>query len=361
MVDRIVIDGSHGEGGGQILRTALALAAVTGRPIRVERIRAGRRNPGLAAQHLTAVRAAARLCDARLIGDQLGSETLDFEPGGTARSGHYLFDVAEAREGGSAGAATLVLQTVLPPLALAERDSTVTVSGGTHVPWSPPFDYARDVWLPALARFGVDAKLDLQSWGWYPAGQGEIRARVRASGRRERRLRSVVWRERGGLKQVRGRAVAAGLPAHIPQRMRDRACVLLARAGIDGAIEAQQVEAASPGAGIFLTAAYAGGNAGFSALGQRGKLAEAVAEEAVRALLANRDAGAVCDVHLGDQVVVPAALATGVSEFSVERASRHLTTNTWVVERFGLAKVDIESSDDGVGVVTISPRQFNLR
>jgi len=174
----LAIDGSHGEGGGQIVRSALALAAHLEREVVIDGIRAGRPQPGLAAQHLTAVRAAAAICDAALEGDSLGSRRLRFAPGGAVRAGDYAFDVGRARAGGSAGAATLVLSTVLVPLALAPGASTVSIRGGTHVPWSPSFDYACDVWLPSLRRLGVRAELELVASGWYPAGGGEIRARI---------------------------------------------------------------------------------------------------------------------------------------------------------------------------------------
>ncbi|GAB4532356.1 MAG: RNA 3'-terminal phosphate cyclase [Anaerolineae bacterium] len=342
----LVIDGSYGEGGGQILRTALALAAIAGKAVRFEKIRAGRKNPGLAAQHLTVVRAIATLCNAQVSGDEPGSQTLIFRPGGPVQAGDYVFDVAEAREGGSAGAATLVLQAILLPLSLAglqrsqgqKRDSTVTIRGGTHVAWSPPFDYVQDVWLPALSRLGVDATLELNRWGWYPVGQGEIQATIRGL---QSNLSPLTLVERGALLRVRGRAVAANLPSHIPQRMATRAQSLLKSAGIEARVDPLRVRAACAGAGIFLTAEYETVRAGFSALGARGKASEVVAEEAVAALLAHRDSGAVLDQHLADQLVLPLALAGGVSSFSVERVSRHLTTNIWVVEQFGLARASV--------------------
>ena len=337
--DVLTIDGSHGEGGGQILRTALALAAITGRAIRFEKVRAGRKNPGLAAQHLTGVRAIAAICDAHVSGDELGSQSLTFAPGGPPQAGDYVFDVAEAREGGSAGATTLVLHSILLPLAVSDGDSTVTIRGGTHVAWSPPFDYARDVWLPALSQMGVSATSELEQWGWYPVGQGEIRVTVnRLSGD----LTPLTRVERGPLSRVWGRAVAANLPSHIPQRMATRANSLLKGAGVEGRVEPLRVRAACPGAGIFLTAEYEGIRAGFSALGAKGKPSEVVAEEAVAALLAHRDSGAALDQYLADQMVLPLALAAGASSFTAERISRHLTTSAWVVEQFDLARISIE-------------------
>lgn len=349
------IDGSYGEGGGQILRTALALAAITGRAIRIEKIRARRKNPGLAAQHLTAVRAIAAVCQAQVTGDELGSQTLTFVPGGLPQPGDYVFDVAEAREGGSAGATTLVLQTILLPLILASGDSTVVIRGGTHVAWSPPFDYACHVWLPVLARMGLEATLDLMRWGWYPVGQGQVRATIQGLGS-DLKLSPLTLVERGELRRVSGRAVAANLPAHIPQRMADRARSLLAATGVKAHIEPLRVRAACAGAGIFLTAEYEHVRAGFNALGTKGKPSEVVAEEAVTALLAHRDSGAALDEHLADQLVLPLALAGGESSFTVEQVSRHLTTNAWVVEQFGLARVSVEARHVSLQPLIHNPR-----
>ncbi len=168
----IEIDGSYGEGGGQVLRTSLSLAAITGEPIRIAGIRAGRKKPGLAAQHLTAVRAAATICRGQLQGDALGSTMLEFIPGGAVQAGTYSFDVTEAQQGGSAGAITLVLQTILLPLALAQGDSQITLRGGTHVIFSPTMTYIEQVYLPMLRRMGITAQVKLGAWGWYPRGGG---------------------------------------------------------------------------------------------------------------------------------------------------------------------------------------------
>ncbi len=356
MTAPIVIDGSHGEGGGQIVRTSLALSAITGLAVRLEKIRAGRRKPGLAAQHLTGARAVARVCGARLEGDALGSQTLSFTPGGPPRAGNYSFDVAAHRRGGSAGATSLVLQTVLLPLALAPGDSTVTIRGGTHVAWSPPFDYLRDVWLPALESMSVQAELELGRWGWYPQGQGEIRARIRGLG--HSRLRPLELRDRGELRRISGRSVASRLPDHIPRRMVDHATALLDAEGMWSRLEPMIARAACPGTGLFLTASYVRARAGFSALGRRGIPAEEVAAGAVAALRDHHRSGAAVDQHLADQLIVPACLAEGPSTFTVSRITAHLVTNAWTVEQLGLAEVTIEESDDGtVGVVTVVPQQ----
>lgn len=354
--DRLVIDGGHGEGGGQIVRSALTLSAITGRPIRIERIRAGRPKPGLAAQHLTAVRAVAALCDADVAGDAVGATALDFAPGASVAAGDYAFDVGAARPGGSAGATTLVLQAVLLPLALVAGKSCATIRGGTHMAWSPPFDYLREVWLPALAQIGVRAQLELHASGWFPIGRGEIGVRVEGLGPDGRAgLRPLSLRERGRLRGVAGRALAANLPKHVAERMAARANEILAGQGIGAAIAAETVRAACAGAGIFLTADYEHVRCGFNALGERGIPAERVAEAAVAGLLAHRDSGAALDLHLADQILLPLALAPGRSVFTAERITRHLETNAWVIERFGLARVALEPGPGTTGMVTLRP------
>lgn len=356
MTPPLVIDGSQGEGGGQILRTALSLAAIEGRAIRIENIRAGRPKPGLAAQHVTCVRAVAGLCRAEVAGDEIGARRLDFSPGSPVQAGDYAFDISAARKGGSAGATGLVLQALLPPLALAQGDSRVTLRGGTHVAWSPPFDYLQGVWLPALAGLGISADLELRRFGWYPAGGGEVRARISGLGPAMKgRLKPLTLLDRGPLEGVSGRAVGANLPPHIPERMAAQARNLLEAEGIEAAIDAELTEAACPGAGLFLTAHYRGLACGFSALGERGKRAEQVGKEAARALLAHRRSGAALDRHLADQVLLPLALAGGPSSYSAQAITRHLRSNAAVIECFGLAEVRFSDGERSTGIVELVP------
>ncbi len=340
------IDGSHGEGGGQIVRTALSLSAVTGRGVRIRNIRANRRNPGLAAQHVTATRAMAAVCGARLAGDELNSTELVFEPSQPARPGHYTFDVGAARTGGSAGAVTLVLQTLVPPLVLVPGRSVLSLHGGTHMIWSPSFDYAARVWLPALRQIGVVGTLELRRSGWYPAGGGEIAATIEGL-RGEDKLHGLNLVEPGGLQRVTGRALVANLPRRIAERMADRASALLAEAGIASDIEAIGLHAACAGAGIFLQAVYEKVTAGFDALGRRGKPAEVVAEEAVTAFRRHHRSGAAVDMHLADQLLLPLALAGEPSTFTTPVPTPHLETNAWVIDRFGLGVIG--GHPDGFG------------
>ncbi len=344
----IKIDGSWGEGGGQILRTSLSLATITGQPVRIERIRAGRKKPGLAAQHLTSVRAAATLCQAQVRGDTLGSMTLEFMPTCPPQAGQYTFDVTEAREGGSAGAVTLILQTILIPLALANGSSKVILKGGTHVAWSPSVTYVEEVYLPTLRQLGVQAEVQLNAWGWYPQGGGEVELRVTGS---QQSLSGLQLLERGALQQIRGLAVVTELPAHIPQRMANRAENLLQQAHLPAQIKAVRERGLAPGAGIFLTAEYEHSRAGFSALGRRGIPAERVAETAVRELLDFHAQAVPVDPFLGDQLLLPLAFSSQTSQYRVASISKHLTTNAWVIEQFELANIVIEEDKQLVNVI----------
>jgi RNA 3'-terminal phosphate cyclase (ATP) len=350
----IAIDGSWGEGGGQILRTSLSLAAITGQSFQLYNIRAGRKNPGLAAQHLTSAWAAAAVCQAKLNGDALGSMFLEFIPQASPQAGNYSFDVTEARTGGSAGAITLILQTILLPLALAEGNSTVILKGGTHVAWSPTVTYIDQVYLPFLHSLGIQAQVTLKQWGWYPIGGGEVILQVTGGSH----LKSLQLQTRGDLQQVTGLAIATELPSHIAQRMANRAENLLTQAHLKAQIQPRREKALSPGAGIFLLAEYAHSRAGFSALGKRGLPAEQVAQLACEELLAFHQTEAPIDPYLGDQLLLPLSLAPEASLYRVAEITEHLRTNAWVLEQFGIAQVQIEEEGN---LVSISPIDGRLK
>jgi len=347
----IVINGAYGEGGGQVLRTSLTLSALLGDPIRIENIRARRRKPGLQAQHLTGVWAIAQICDAELEGAELGSLTLTFRPQSSPQAGEYSFDVAEARKGGSAGATSLVFQTLLLPLALAPGQSRLAIRGGTHVAWSPPFHYLKHVYLPTLARTGLEARVEIEKWGWYPIGGGEITATI--SGRGESALSGLDLVERGELKHLWGISATSNLPAHIGQRQKKRAEGYLQKWGFNPQIEI--VDAPSPGQGtaVFLVAEYEYTAAGFSSPGKRGKPAEKVAEEACREFIAYHQSGACLDKHLADQLILPLALARGPSAFTTCEITQHLLTNVWVVEQFLDVRFEIEGEEGEKGRVRV--------
>jgi RNA 3'-terminal phosphate cyclase (ATP) len=348
----IVINGAYGEGGGQVLRTSLTLSALLGEPIRIENIRAKRRKPGLQAQHLTGVWAIAQVCDAELEGAELGSLALTLKPQSPPRSGEYAFDVAEARKGGSAGATSLVFQTLLLPLAFAPGQSHLTLHGGTHVAWSPPFHYLKHVYLPTLARMGLEARVEVEKWGWYPIGGGQMTATIR--GQEESHLSGLNLVERGELKRLWGISATSNLPAHIGQRQKKRAEGYLRKRGFAPQIEI--VDAPSPGQGtvVFLVAEYEHTAAGFSSLGRRGKPAEKVAEEACREFIAYHQSGACLDKHLADQLILPLALASGPSAFTTCEITQHLLTNVWVVEQFLDVRFVVEGEAGQTGKVHLT-------
>jgi RNA 3'-terminal phosphate cyclase (ATP) len=344
----LTIDGSYGEGGGQVLRTSLSLSALTGQAVHLTQIRAGRRKPGLAPQHLTAVRAIARVCEAQVEGAQLNSQELTFAPRSGPKAGEYTFDVAQAAKGGSAGAVSLIFQTVLLPLARAEGKSRLTLRGGTHVAWSPPFDYLKRVYLPTLARLGVQAKVNLEKWGWYPLGGGEVEAWVEGQGA------GAIWQgvnlaERGKLLRVRGLSASSNLPKHVRIRQEGAALQALRASGVNARIDVVDAPSKGTGTVVFLWAEFENALAGFTSLGERGKPAERVAEEATDTLLEFLHSSAALDCHLADQLVLPLALAGGTSEFTTERLTQHLLTNAWVVNQFLPGRVRLEGEEGQPG------------
>lgn len=346
------IDGSQGEGGGQVLRTSLSLSALTGRAVRFYNIRAGRSRPGLRPQHLTAVRAVAAICDARLEDDAIDSQSLTFAPESAPQGGSYAFDVEDVAVHGSAGSVTLILKALLWPLLFAGGPSQLTLRGGTHVPFSPPFHYVENVTRPAFGRFGAEFELHLAEWGWLPAGKGQIEAEIRPL----RRLQPVTF-ARLPREKVQGLAAVTNLPSHIPHRMARRADNLLREAGLDTRVKPLRETAPGPGAGIFLWLPQAG----FGCLGRKGMPSEKVAEEAVADLLAfvDNDTAAV-DEHLADQLLVPMALANGRSTFTTHRLTSHTLTNAALLRRWLGATISIEGRVGEPARVEVEGSGFEL-
>jgi len=348
----LVIDGRMGEGGGQVLRTSLSLSALTGRPFRLEHIRANRQKPGLRPQHLTAVRAVARLCGAALTGDAVNSRTLEFRPAMPPQPGVYRFDVTDAAQGGSAGAITLVFQAVLWPLLFAGGPSRLTLRGGTHVPLSPPWHYVDHVARPAFAHLGAVFTTELRAWGWYPAGGGEMMAEIQPVARLEAAPFVHIPPER-----VAGVAAVTNLPADIPQRMAGRATNLLAAAGLPSRIEPRREKGAGPGAGIFLWLPQGG----FSSVGRPGLPSEKVAEAAVAEALAFVDNGAMVDRHLADQLALPLALAHGRATYTTDHLTLHTTTSADLLRLWLDAHIDIAGDVGGAAEIAITGAGFEMQ
>lgn len=355
MSSLVTVDGSTGEGGGQILRTSLSLAAVLSRPVRIVNIRAGRKPPGLRPQHVQAVKAAAAVCNARLEGAKEHSRELLFEPQTPPQPGDYRFDIP------TAGAATLVLQTVWLPLAHAGGPSRVVVTGGTHVSWSPPFDYLAQVYLPALAPLGYGGRLRLVRWGFYPKGGGEIALEVEPV--RPAEPDPPPWaRPRGELQAVRILSAASNVGNQVTARQARQAYNRLVEAGIPAHqlhTRLMNPPSVGPGTCLFLLAEYAGGvTAGFTGFGRQGYPAERVADDAVDAFLAHHATDAAVDPHLADQLVLPLALAGRDLAFATSQVTQHLITNVWAVAQFMGRRFEVVGQEGAPGYVRCSSSPF---
>lgn len=343
----LTMDASHGEGGGQILRTALSLAVAIRRPVTLTRIRAGRPKPGLQPQHLTVVRALARISDAQVRGDALDSTELTFVPE-TLRGGDYRLDVGAIR--GSAGAVSLLFEALLLPLALAPTPSRLTLIGGTHVPWSPPVHYLSHVVLPALRLIGIEAWVTLRRWGWYPRGGGEIKATIAPGSR----LGGVRWETRSRPTTITGLSAVSRLSPAIAERQRRRALERLERSGLVAEIAlVRDSTALDPGSFLLLAATGRESLAGFSALGRRGLRAEAVADQTVEPLLAYLGSSAAVDDHLADQLLLFLALAGEPSTLTCPTLSSHLRTVAWVIPQFLPTRIKL--ADGPPARIEISP------
>jgi RNA 3'-terminal phosphate cyclase (ATP)/RNA 3'-terminal phosphate cyclase (GTP) len=330
------IDGSFGEGGGQLLRTAVALAAITGQAVRINNIRARRSNPGLAPQHLTAVKAVAALCDAQVDGLQVKAQEILFRPG-PLKSGHFRFDV------GTAGSITLVVQAVLPAALAAGGETAMHITGGTDVRAAPPLDYLRYVSSPLLARMGVEVTLTAVRRGYYPRGGGEVDVTVRA----RHGLRPVLLDSPGELRQISGAAHVANLPGHITARMVQAAGEAL-RSFPTPRIEETLLgwpEAIGQGGAIVLWATCVNTVLGAAATAQRGIPAERLGEDAGRAMAEEISSGATLDFHAADQLLVYLALAKGHSCFLARSLSSHATTTMWLAEQFLPVRFTVKEID----------------
>jgi RNA 3'-phosphate cyclase len=338
----IHIDGAQGEGGGQILRSSLTLSILTGKPVSLTNIRARRSRPGLMAQHLNAVRAAAAVGKARVEGAQLHSLSLVFAPQ-TAGSGKFQFDI------GTAGSTSLLLQTILLPLSFAPGESQVVITGGTHVPWSPCFHYLQWHWLKAMRQIGFDFDLEMDLAGFYPQGGGRICATIRPV----TELKPLCLTKRGRLENMWGFSAVANLDLSIAQRQKKQALKRLEAMGVTLAIEVVRMPAHSRGTMLLLLAEFEHSRCCTYALGARGKPAEQVADEAVADLEAFLATDATVDPYLADQLILPLALAPGSSKLHTSRVTQHLLTNAEVLRRFLPVPVEISGEIGAPGVVCI--------
>jgi RNA 3'-terminal phosphate cyclase (ATP) len=344
----IEVDGSYGEGGGQVLRTAVALAAVLSKEIHVFNIRAGRAEPGIRPQHLTGVRAAAELCSGHLEGLAVGSTEFVFKPG-KLRAGTFQFDV------GTAGSVTLVLQTLMPILAFVPGPVQLEITGGTDVKWSPPIDYLRLVTLPILKKIGYQGELELVRRGHYPKGGGLVK--FSTSGTSE--LQPLIGENPGSVSKIYGISHAVALPRHVAERQAAAARKNLEEARLPSpTIDVEVVDdrrQLSPGSGIVMFAGTENGSIlGSDALGERGRPAEEVGSTAGRILVEEVESRAMLDRHMGDIIVPYLVLGEGTSEVSISRVTQHTRTNIKVAEWLTGGALKLEGEIDCPGTLRVS-------
>ncbi len=362
----IEIDGSYGEGGGQILRTALSLSCLFKKPFRIFNIRKGRKKPGLMPQHLTCVRAAQLLSNAEVKGDHKGSTELFFSPK-EIKSGDFFFDI------GTAGSTSLVLQTIIPALVFLNKNNppsppfskvgmgglsgsktTIILKGGTHVPFSPSFHYLAEVFVPFLKKIGVEIKLSIESYGFYPKGGGKVRADIfHSKGRKPLRIE-----ERGSILRLKGYSGVGNLPLSIAERQRN---AMLERIysrikDLKYPVDIQLLNVSTPGQGtfIFIQSESENSIAGFTSLGERGKRAEAVGEDAAMEFLQYYSTDAALDPHISDQIVLYLSICRDESVFTTSCITEHMMTNLWAIGLFHEFRYFIEGETGKAGKVRIN-------
>ena len=342
----IEIDGSYGEGGGQIIRTALSLSCLLKKSFRIFNVRKKRKKPGLMPQHLTCVKAAQLITDAEVTGAYAGSSELLFSPH-EVKGGYFSFDI------GTAGSTSLVFQTLIPALAFSQQKTTLTLKGGTHVPLSPSFHYLSNVFVHFLGQLGIKVELVIESYGFYPRGGGIVRAEIFPV----KNIKPLRIMERGNILQITGYSAVGNLPLSIAERQKDafvnkinreiknnKACLI---------IELVEVPSIGQGTFVYLEARSEDSVAGFTALGARGKKAEVVGEEAAEEFVKYYTTGAALDYHIADQIVLYLSLCSEESRFTTSSITNHLLTNLWVINLFHEIQYSIEGEVGEKGMVKI--------
>lgn len=325
----IKLDGSEGEGGGQILRSALTLSALTGQPFTIEKIRAGRAKPGLLRQHLTALRAAAAICGGKYSdGAGVGATELMFYPG-DIRAGNYEFAV------GTAGSAMLVLQTILLPLLQADGTSRVIISGGTHNPAAPPYEFVEQCFLPLLRAMGADVDLKLLQYGFMPAGGGKVMATIKPCST----LKPIDVVERGEGPDLVAEAYFANIPFEVAERELSRLSERLSLS--KASTKVREVKSIGPGNMIAVTARWAHVTEMIAAFGQRGVRAEDIANAVADEMTAYLESDVAVGPHLADQLLLPMAMAGGGS-FTTSKPTSHTKTNATTIAKFLDVDIDIK-------------------
>lgn len=337
----IELDGSEGEGGGQILRSALTLSMCTGRPMQIKNIRAKRKKPGLMRQHLTAVQAAQAISGADVQGVSIGSAELSFRPA-EIRGGNYCFNI------GTAGSCTLVLQTILPALLMAKEDSRIKLTGGTHNAMSPPFHFLQRAFVPLLARMGANVELQLNRFGFYPAGGGEMIMNIKAGAP----LKPLHLESRGERLNAYAESFFAALPAHIAER--ELNVVKRRMSWNDQQLFMRSInQDQGPGNALLITLEYEQVTEVFTGFGEKGVTAETVAKRTAQSARRYIASKATVGEYLADQLLVSMALA-GSGSFVATDWSRHAATNAGVIQRFLPIVVEARKTENDTIFVKLS-------
>ncbi|QGJ72012.1 RNA 3'-terminal phosphate cyclase [Planctomycetales bacterium 10988] len=341
----IEIDGSQGEGGGQILRSSLSLSILTKQPIRIDNLRAKRRPPGLKAQHLAAVRAAAAISEAEVSGDALHSQSLTFAPK-SCKAGEYTFPLE------TAGSSTLVFQTVALPLALTGEVSRLSFTGGTHNTQAPPLDFLERTYLPVLEKMGIRSRLEMKSAGFYPAGGGEWELELQGV----ERLNPVEFLERGPIAERRAVAYLANLSHHIGERELQQLQDRLNWSAEELAIE--ELPSRGPGNALVATLTVDSHQEVITGFGEKGVSSERVADAVADAIQQYQRAKVPVGIHLADQLLLPMALA-GKGSFLTHDLTQHTKTNAKVIQKFLPVKIGFKKKGKKGTLVTIEANEIS--
>lgn len=335
------IDGSYGEGGGQILRNAVALSTLTKKSVKITNIRANRPNPGIKPQHYVSIKSIQELCNAEITGLEIGSSTLTFMPR-DFKSGKYKFDI------GTAGSITLVFQVCILASLKSEAPITIQLTGGSDVRWSPSWDYFEHIFLPLLKKMGLSVKAQLIRRGYYPKGGGEAELTIDPC--------NVLYPLRAdsnqGFNEVNGVIHFANLPDHISTRMKHATIKMLLKRNLKTSLKIEKATSLSPGTGITLWTQCKESFLGSTFLGEKGVPSEKVGENAAMELINEIDSGATLDVHAFDQLLpyMTVARDNGSSSCIVRGVSSHAQTNMWLLKQFFDVEFELTQTDDNVSI-----------
>lgn len=331
----ILIDGSVGEAGGQILRTSIALSSILLKPIRVSNIRKNRPKPGLMAQHLAGVKFAGEFCNAEIKGLKIGSNELEFIPKSFKREDKKI-DI------GTAGQISLLLQTLIPLLIFGEKEIELEIFGGTAGLGAPTIHYVKNIFFPVLSKLGVKfPEIEVEKEGFYPKGGGIVKAKFFPA----KKLSSIKLNERGEVKCIKGISVGGSLPTHVAERQANSAIKLLKDYGFENVqIIKKTVKTFSPGTSITLWAECENSVIGADNIGKRGVKAERIGEECARELVASLESKAALDKYLADQILIFLALADSESSVTVEKITQHCITNIKIIEQMLGVRFNVEKS-----------------